>query len=981
MKSAKGQGVTTNAEGNFELPVTQEFPLTLVVNYIGYRPLEIDVYDAEEPVIIDLGDNSSLINEVVVVGYGTQRRKELTGSIASVSKEQLGQISTSFDELLGGTVAGLNVTASSGQPGASNNIRIRGGNSITGGNEPLYVIDGVLIYNDNSSTSAGITRSATDFNPLASINPNDIENIEILKDVSATAIYGSRGANGVIIVTTKSGKKGRTDVEYSYSLGISHVTKKLDLLSAKEWGELYLEIASANDIAASGITAEGVATWGNGSDWQDAAFRTALTQTHQVSISGGNDKTRYLISGNYTDQDGIIINTGFKRYNGRLNLEQDLFKGVTVGVNVTASKSEQNGLVDLTKGVTTGGNSNTLEYLLRIPQIVPIYNEDGSYNHNNPFESGDLRKGDITPNPIADLNTTVSQNKNNSLLGNAFLKWNILPELLLKLSASTNIINTTQNYYAPSNTAGGIAEGGYGSVGNNRYDSYQYEATLDWTKSFGKHAFDILGGYSSQVSTSEYAIASAKGFNNETLTYHSLQSGSIDIKPTTGGITSTLHSFLGRVNYTFNHRYNVTATIRADGSSRFAANNRWGYFPSIGASWNVDEESFLKKNKIIDELKVRASIGTVGNQEIADYSALALYSTVPAYFGSTSTVGYQRTNLENPDLKWETTSQYDFGFDLSILKHRLNFVFDVYYKKTSDLLLNVSVEQTTGFSSQLRNIGNVTNKGVEFAVNASIIQSKDLNWNVSANIAHNKNKITNLGSTDYILDSSNSNLIIKTGESLGSFYGWQFDGIVQTGDDLSAVPAPSTKPTVEYGDVKYVDQNGDNVIDQDNDRVVLGSIQPDFTYGFSTTLTYKDWTLFASFQGSQGNDIYNSLRQTLETPSKNYNGSKALLNRWTTDNPSTTIGKAYSLTTYANYLDSRYVEDGSFLKLKNLTLSYILPVRINSAPKTRIKVFASATNLFTITGYKGYDPEIASGIDNGNYPSARTYTFGVNLNF
>lgn len=980
VKSAKNQGTTTDMDGNFKLSVTQEFPLTLVVNYIGYRPVEIDVYDADEPVIVELGDNSNVINEVVVVGYGTQRRKELTGSIASVDKEQLKQLSTSFDGLLGGVVSGLNVTESSGQPGASSNIRIRGGNSITAGNEPLYVIDGVLIYNDNTATSTGVTRATSDFNPLSAINPNDIESIEVLKDVSATAIYGSRGANGVIIVTTKSGKKGRTDIEYQYSIGWSKVAEKLNLMSAKDWGKLYLEIASPTQLANCGFTASDVEAWGDGYDWQDAALRTATTQTHQFSISGGDDKTRYLISGNFTDQKGILINTGFKRYNGRLNLERDLYKGLTVGVNITASKSEQSGITDFnTYQSFVGGNANSFEYVLRTPRVVPIYNADGGYNYNNPFEVGDLRNGDVTPNPIADLTEVTSLAKSNTLIGNAFAKWNILPELILKLSASTNLVNSTQNYFAPATSAAGITVGGYGTVGNKRYDSYQYEATLNWNKAFGRHSFDVLAGYTSQVTDIEYAVAASEGFSNGSLSYHSLQSGSLQVPPKTGALKSTLHSVLGRLNYTFNHRYNLTATLRADGSSRFAKNKRWGYFPSLGVSWNVEEESFLHENNIIDELKIRGSIGTVGNQEIPDYSALATYKAVHYYFGNTLTTGYVRDNLENPDLKWETTTSYDIGFDLSILKHRLSFVFDYYYKKTSDLLLSIPVEQTTGFSTQLRNIGNVTNQGVEFAVNASLIQSRNLNWNVSANIAHNKNEVTNLGPIDYTV--RNTYNVIKVGESLGSFYGWQFDGIVQKGDDLTKVPAPSPKPDVEYGDAKFVDQNGDGKIDQENDRIVLGSIQPDFTYGFSTTLTYKDWTLFASFQGSYGNDIYNSLRQRLETPSTSYNVSTALLNRWTEDNPSATIPKAYASSNYSNYLDSRYIEDASYLKLKNVTLSYVLPVRIATAPKTRVKVFASATNLFTITGYKGYDPEVASGIDTGAYPSARTYTLGVNFSF
>lgn len=977
VKSSPGNGTITGVDGSFALETSEELPVTLEVTFIGYRSQEIDVYDASEPILIELTENHNFIKEVVVVGYGTQKRKQLTGSIASIGKETLRQVSTSFDNLLGGTVSGLNVSQSSGQPGAVSNIRIRGGNSITGGNEPLYVIDGVLIYNDNAATSTGVTRATSDFNPLAAINPNDIESIEVLKDVSAAAIYGSRGANGVIIVTTKSGKKGRNNIEYQYTLGWQSSRKTLDLMGASDWGKLYLEIATPAQIESSGLTAEKVAAWGEGDDWQEAALRTALTQNHQLSISGGDEKTRYLVSGNFSDQDGILQNTGFKRYSGRLNFERDLFSNFVVGVNLTASKATQNGMTDFNSYASyVGGNSNSFEYALRIPRAVPIYDENGKYNFSNPYEVGDIRNGTQTPNAIADLTEVISETKTNTLIGSAFAKWSIVPDLVLKLSASTNLVNTTQNYYAPSTSVAGITVGGYGTVGNKRYDSYQYEATLNWRKTLGQHAFDILGGYTSQVTNIEYATATAEKFSNESLTYHSLQSGSLLVAPETGATISTLHSVLGRVNYTFKDRYHLTATLRADGSSRFASNKRWGYFPSLGLSWNLDEESFLHDNKVIDELKLRGSVGTVGNQEIGDYRSLATYGTVRYYFGNTSVTGYLRNNLENSNLKWETTTQYNVGFDLSVLKRRLNFVFDAYYKKTSDLLLSIPIEQTTGFSSQLKNVGNVTNKGVEFAVNAVIVDNKDFSWNLSANIAHNKNEVTDIGVLDAI---KSSYTIIQKGESLGSFYGWVFDGIVQKGDDLSAVAKPSPKPNVEYGDAKFVDQNKDGEIDQDNDRVVLGSIQPDFTYGFSTSLRYKDWTLFAAFQGSQGNEVYNSLRQRLETPSTSYNVSTALLDRWSETNPSTTIPKAHASNNYTNYLDSRYVENASFLRLKNVTLGYVLPVRFGKAPTTRIRIFASGQNLLTFTPYKGYDPEVASGIDAGAYPTARTYSLGVNI--
>lgn len=973
LKGKQG-GTITDTNGNYSL-IVSKLPVTLNISAIGYKYQEIDIYEAE-PATLYLTEDQNRLSEVVVVGYGTQKRKELTGAISTVSKSSLSQLSTSFDNLLGGAVAGLSVSQSSGQPGATSSIRIRGGNSINGGNEPLYVIDGIIVYNDNSSTQVGISRAGGALNPLAAINPNDIESVEVLKDVSASAIYGSRGANGVILITTKSGKKGKNKIEYQYTIGSQQPGKKLDLLNAKQWGQLYLELATAQNISETGLTQDKVAQLGEGTNWQDAALRTALTQNHQLTISGGDDKTRYLLSGSYTNQDGILLNTNFKRYNGRFNFDKDLFKNLTVGLNVTASNLEQNGLSSYS-GLYVNGVSNSFDYLLRIPQVVPIYNEDGTFNYNNLFEKGDLRLGNKTVNALADFVNNVSTTKNNSLLGNFYAKLTIIPSLVAKINVGTNLNNTTQNFFAPASSAAGFLAKGYGSVGNKNTTSWQAEYTLNYSKKINEdHYIDVLAGYTTQTTNVEYSTASSSNFANEQLTYHNLQGGTA-LPPTSGGSESILHSVLGRVNYSFLGRYNLTTTLRADGSSRFAENHKWGYFPSVGLSWNINEESFLKNNKTISNLKLRASYGTVGNQEIGDYKYEAAYATTQSYsFNGQIVTAYVRSNAENPDLKWETTSQYNVGLDFGLFRNRLSFVVDAYSKKTSDLLLYVPVEITTGFNSILKNVGNVTNKGLEFAVTGSIIDRKNLSWNVSANIAKNVNEVTNLGSLDNIISG---NTIIKKGEALGSFYGVVFDGIVQTGDDLTKVPVPSWKTTVEPGDVKYVDKSNDNKITQDLDRVVLGSSQPDFIYGFSTTLRYKSLELFAAFQGSQGNKILNSLRQELETPTTSYNLLATVADRWTTTNPSNTIGKASVTST--TWLDSRYVEDASYLRLKNITLSYSLPVKFNNTTPTRFKFFATGQNLLTLTKYTGYDPEVSGGIDSAAYPTARTFTLGVNISY
>ena len=979
VKSEKGQGVVTDYDGNFSLQTKVEAPLTLRVEYVGYRALDVDVYDFEEPVEIALIDNSNRLDEVVVVGYGVQKRKALTGAVTTVKNDELLQASTSFDNILGGAVAGLDATSSSGQPGASINIRIRGGNSINGGNEPLYVIDGVLIYNSNSATKTGVSYADSNFNPLASINPSDIESIEVLKDVSASAIYGSRGANGVIIVTTKNGKRGRVKVDYGYSIGVSKVRKTLDLLNAEQWGDLYLDLATDAQKTATGVTPAVVSTWGAGTDWQDALFRTATTQQHQLSISGGSDVERFLISANYTDQEGVIRGTDFTRLGARINYERDIFKNVTVGLKSNVSKSTQKGSYSF--GSYSNGFSGILEQALRTSPAVPIYNPDGSYNYANPFEAGDFVRSGQTPNPIADLSEVDAETKVDNVLVSVFGSWEIIPGLRLRVQGSTDIINTRQNFFGPSTSTAGFNTEGYASIGSKRWESDQVEATLTWNKKWNKHEIEVLGGYTYQQEKSENVLAASANFANENLGYHSLQAGSQLITPQSNFVTSVLYSGIGRINYSLLDRYHLTATLRADGSSRFAKNKKWGWFPSLGFSWNVNEEKFLKSQKWIEDLKIRASIGTVGNQEIGDYRFLSTYAATHYYLGGgTKNAAYYRSGLGNDDLKWETTTSYDLGFDLSILKGKLNFVFDYYHKKTSDLLLSIPVEQTTGFSSQLSNVGNVTNDGVEFAVNATLIQQKDLSWNASANIAHNKNKVTSLGTQqDEIINGNQT--IIRVGEALGTYYGWVFDGVVQSGDDLGKVSAPSNKTNVEYGDAKFVDQNGDGVVDQANDRVVLGSAQPKFTYGFASQLRYKNWDLSFNFQGSYGNKLYNQLEQALESPNASYNASAKLANRWSETNPSTTVPRAYALNLYNSYLDSRFIEDASYLRLKNIQVGYSFKPRLQNGTKLGIYLYASAQNLLTITNYSGFDPEYSGYVDRGTYPTARTFTFGVKLSY
>ena len=986
VKTEGGKGVVTDIDGNFRLQTQKEAPLTLRVEYVGYRPLDVDVYDFEEPVEITLIDNSSKLDEVVVVGYGTQKRTQLTGAVTTIKADIFEKAPVpTLDGALGGQVAGLAVTASSGQPGADSHIRIRGGNSVNASNEPLYVVDGFIYFKDAATSSTGIGAIEGSLNPLATINPNDIESIEVLKDVSATAIYGSRGANGVILITTKKGKlgEGKAHIAYNYSLGVSSIAKKLDLLNASEWAQYQKDYYSRSAFGRlllkgrknkGGYTDAEIAALGKGTDWQDAVLRTAIQQTHELSINGGTEKNRYAFSANYTDQDGIILNSGFQRYNFHTNVEWELQENLHFGVNATYGRSKQNGLTTTEEKVFnsspfSAGITNSFVYALLMPPVISVYNQDGSYNFNNPYEYAYFAIGDHAANPVYDLKESVAENINNYLLSNVWATYTI-GHLTLKASLGLNSEKLTQNYFSGAYTSLGLATQGIGGTGNRQTDVWQQEYTATYNRDFGHHHLEALGGYTRQTQTSTHSAIRTNHFTNETLKQYNLGDGAEIYTPKTGISEATLNSLIARVNYTLLDRYNATATFRADNSSRFSKDHRWGYFPSLGLSWNVEKERFLRHVHSIDYLKVRLTGGLVGNQEISDYAFSTSYAT-GSYAGSSS---YSKQNTANDDLKWETTASYNVGIDLGLWKDRVNVVFDAYYKKTSDLLLVVPVGFSSGVTTQLQNVGNVVNKGVELAVSTILIQRKDLQWSVSANAAYNHNEITDMGTTNNVIQGSDNQQILRRGEALGSFYGLNFIGIVQQDEDVTKLPTVNGL-TPKPGDLKYEDTDGNNRIDG-NDRQILGSIQPELVYGFSTQFTWRNLDLSAAFAGSYGNEVYNALGRRLELTGDSYNVLTTVKDSWTPQNGGNTLPLASNARPFS-YIDSRYVQSASYLKLRNLTVGYRLP-QLKSVP-VGIRVYATAANLFTITPYKGYDPEVASGTDSGAYPSSRSFIFGINL--
>jgi TonB-linked SusC/RagA family outer membrane protein len=969
--------VSTDEKGEFKIQTYKKFPIVLIVGLVGYQTKE-NVLNNADYVTIALQEATNQLNEVVVVGYGTQKKKEITGSIATVPGENLKQASSSMDNLLQGSVPGLQVTQSSGQPGASTTVRIRGGNSITAGNEPLYVIDGFPFYNDNTSTQGIINAnsSAQGVNALSTIDPADIESIEVLKDASATAIYGSRGANGVVLITTKKGKKGFDNVSYSAYAGQQHIIKKLSLMNATQFAGLMNDIQASQSLPPY-YSGSQIDSFGTGSDWQSAAFRSASIQNHTISVSGGDNKSAYAISGNYFNQDGIIIGSGFKRYAIRTNYSRNVSDKFKIALNATASQSAQ-----------VGNSGTNISSILYLPPTVPIKNADGSYNTVNPFSS--------TPgNPIQDLLITQNQINVNRALGNFFAEYEIIKGLKAKVSVGADLINTKQNQFAPSNSSSGFATNGIATIGTNKVTTWLNENTLTYENTFNdKHSLSILAGYTTQSSKEESVTAGSQNFISNLPGYNSLQGGSVAILPVSGSYGWALDSWLARVNYSYLHRYNFTVTGRADGSSRFGANNKWGYFPSAGFSWNAKDENFLKDVKYLSNLNLRLSAGTTGNQEIGEYQSLVTLSPTNYFLNGTVQTGFAPTSLGNPDLKWEKTTQYDLGADIGLFENRVNLTADVYYKKTSDLLISVPVQLSSGYAAALENAGSVQNKGIELALNTDNIKTRDFSWKTGVTFSINRNKVLSLNGQQsffaQIADAYSdllyklSPVIVKVGQPLGTIWGYQSNGIIQSGEDISKLPYYANQ---KAGDRKYVDTDGNDTITA-NDKTNIGNVQPKFIYSFSNTFTYKNFDLFIFFQGSYGNKVYNLLQEELELTNLGQNGSSVLLQRWTPTNPNNTIPRA-SYSPVAQVLD-RYMQNGSYLRLKTISLGYTFSSHIiGKISAKQIRLYVSAQNLLTVTKYTGYDPEVNTfgqnnllqGIDFGAYPNSRSFLAGLNVTF
>lgn len=972
-------GAITDAEGRYRITVPNAESI-LVFSFVGFLTEEITTGNRTTIDVRLAGDLKSL-SEVVVVGYGTQKKSDLTGSVSSITAKDIRQVPVaSLDQALQGRATGVQVTQASAAPGGGVSIRIRGGNSIQASNEPLFVIDGIPIFPSNATFAPGNTGGQAQ-NALANLNPGDIESMEVLKDASATAIYGSRGANGVVIITTKRGKSGATNVDVENYYGIQQVARQLPLLNAAEFAEIANE-SRVNRSQAPIFTPDQIASFQNNStDWQSQVFRTAPIRNHQVTVSGGNDATRFALAGNYFEQQGVVLNSGFTRASLRVNLDKNVTKRLSIGNSLQISRAWNNQQVtDITRGGVVNGS---LVFSPTLPVRDP---QTGQFTFDNSSVPGSQQVG----NPVQDALETLNRTVTNRMLGSVYAEYGILTGLRLRTSFGVDYQAGRRDFYAPSTNNRGRNAFGSALVEKKDVISPVSTVTLTYDRTFGTNQITLLAGYESQTQTVDFLQSSATNFPTNALEADNLSLGQVIGTPFSGRSLWRLDSWFGRANYTLASKYLFTATFRADGSSRFGAGNKWGYFPSAALGWRLNEEDFIKDLNIFSNLKLTASWGLTGNQEIGLYQSLAGLNTVRYPFGEVINIGLAPDRLPNSDLRWERTSQYNFALETGILENRVTLEAAYYYKKTQDLLLNVDLPRTTGFSTFLRNIGSVENRGLELTLNSANLTGQ-FKWNMGGNITFNRNKVLALGpgetfrlapgTGDGHLQITNSS-ILQVGQPVGVFFGLKTDGIYQTGDQI--IPGSNSFGSTAPGDIRYVDSNGDGIVNN-SDRTIIGNPQPDFFFGFTNNFSYKNLDLAVFFQGTHGNDVWNVNSHELYRNDGATNNSREVLNRWRPDTPSDYWPSA---KTRPFVLSDRHIEDASFLRLRNVTLGYNLPTSTLGLKWLRsLRVYAQAQNLLTITNYSGFDPEVNSlgqnpvgiGIDRGSFPMARTYTFGINL--
>lgn len=953
-------GTTTDANGSFTLRVRDE-QAVLVFSSIGYEAQEVTV-GRRQTLSVILKPSERSLEEVVVVGYGTVKKSDLTGSVSSVSGSEFHKLPmATLDQGLQGRAAGVQVTQTDAAPGGTVSIRIRGGNSITNNNEPLYVVDGFPVT------------------ALKSLNPSDIESIEILKDASATAIYGSRGSNGVVLITTKQAKAGQSRFDAEYYTGFQKLIYKIPLLNGTQFAELANEAAAFRNRALPFADPKAL---GEGTDWQDAIYRTAPIRNYQLTFSQGLEKTRFMVSGNYFDQDGIISNSNFKRLSLRFNMETKINAKLTFGNNLQLSYVNNHAVLVNSGG--TGSNGVVHTALTSGPNL-PIYDQDGNYFVDWQQIGPSVRRD----NAVSLANETTNLTRTARILGNMFLQYEVVKGLTARVSLGADATFSKNNLYIPRTTYRAYFQNGIANVSDQQSYNWLNENTLTYDKTVGVHHVNVLGGFTVQREISEEVEAKGQNFVNDILTYNNLEAAGL-VQPAASGANQwSLMSYLGRINYGFRERYLLTVSLRADGSSRFGASNKWGYFPSGALAWRVSEEPFMQAQRIVSDLKFRTSYGVTGFQEIPLYRSQSSLSNTSSIIGNNLAIGIAPSRVANPNLKWERTAQFDVGIDFGVLNNRVRFTADYYYKRTKDLLLEVSVPWTSGYNTSLQNVGSTENKGFEFSVSATPVNGK-FKWNVDANYSQNRNKVLSLGGVNEFFGPESGSsfyspgpaILIRKGQPVNSFFGYIGDGLFRTQEEVASGPVHRY---MEPGDLRFKDVDGNGTLSP-ADRTIIGNAQPRFIYGLNNTFTYGNFDLTVLMQGVYGNNILNLLRvYELESMRGTHNNHIRALDRWTPQNPNAYMPKA-DYRGQEQFISTRALEDGSYLRVRNVVLSYNLPGKLVKWARSA-KIYVSGQNILTWTKYTGYDPEVNShgqnpinqGIDYGAYPRAKTVMIGVNL--
>ncbi|QGY48246.1 SusC/RagA family TonB-linked outer membrane protein [Maribellus comscasis] len=973
-------GTVTNADGEYSLSNVPN-DAVLIFSFVGMKTKEMDV-SVKTNVNVTMEEEALDIEEVVAIGYGTIKKSDLTGSVSSVNIDDvIGAPVQSIDQGLIGRASGVMVTQTSGAPGSVASIRIRGTSSLQGGNEPLYVIDGFPVY---SGAGFGNTGGNAKISGLATLNPNDIESVEILKDASATAIYGARAANGVVLITTKSGKEGRDRITFNSYYGIQSLPKKIEVMNAFEYATLVNEAFTTDGYSPIYDETKMAELKANpkGTDWQDEIYRDAPIQNYYLSISGGDNKMRYAITGSYFDQEGIIINSRMKRYTSRLNFDRNIWDNFKVGTHSTITRIENNAVP-----TSTGSEQGIVSAALMFNPVQPVYanKELGEYTQVN-------TPGLTISNPVATARERVLETIHTRFLGDFYAELELFEGLSARVSLGTDISNIKENNFTPSilYESNGVAKA---SVSSGLSTNVLNENTLTYENVFNEiHSINALLGVTFQKNWYEGVSGSSQDFVNNVLEENSLESGAVYNAPNSDASEWGLVSYLGRMNYSLLNKYLFSVNARIDGSSRFGENNKYAFFPSTSFAWRASEESFVKDLDVFSNLKLRTSFGYTGNQEIGLYNSLQTLGNTTYTIGNSLVTGFMPNKIPNPDLKWEKTAQFDLGIDVGFINNRLRITADYYFKKTTDLIYSVNVPFVSGFSTSIQNIGSIQNKGYEFAVESVNINSGEFKWETSFNISFNRNKVLELGGEEYTQigdgawkTGSIHRLIL--GEPISVFYGYVSDGIYQNEQEVNQ--GPSGGPTNWPGGRRYKDLSGpdgvpDGVIDATYDRQIIGNPNPKFTGGMTNNFSYKGFELTAFLQWSYGNDIVNYNHSVLSIPSGGQNVSKELLNRWTPENPSGEYPRANTNRSF--YFCDLFVEDGSYLKLKTVSLAYTFP-KLKSKHIGNLKAYITAQNYFTWTKYSGYDPEVsfrgASNLEIGEdvdtYPQPKTLMLGLQI--